>query len=54
MCDALDLMLIELARHESNNVTLTGAYFTAANLAEDNEINIDDFNAAVNRAVALA
>ncbi len=52
VCDALDLMLIELARHESNNVTLTGAYFSAANLAEDSEINVDDFNAAVNRAVA--
>ncbi len=52
VCDSLDLMLIELARHENNNVTLEGAYFAAANLAEDSEINIDDFNAVVNRAVA--
>ena len=54
VCDSLDLMLIELARQTNNNVTLEGAYFAAANLAEDSEINVDDFNAAVNRAVALA
>ncbi len=52
ICDALDLMLIELARHESNNVSFEGVYFTAANLAEDSEINIDDFNAVVNKAIA--
>ena len=52
VCDALDLMLIELARQTNNNVSLEGAYFAAANLAEDSEINIDDFNAVVNRAVA--
>ena len=51
VCDALDLMLIELARQTNNNVTLEGAYFAAANLAEDSEINIDDFNAVVNKAV---
>jgi hypothetical protein len=50
VCDALDLMLIELAR--TNNTTLTGVYFTAANLSEDGEIDISDFNVAVNRAVA--
>ena len=50
VCDALDLMLIELAR--TNNTTLTGVYFTAANLSEDGTIDISDFNAAVNRAVA--
>lgn len=54
VCDVLDLMLIELARQTNNNVTLEGAYFAAANLSEDSEINIDDFNAVVNRAVALA
>jgi hypothetical protein len=53
VCDALDLMLIELARQTNNNVTLEGAYFAAANLAEDSEINIDDFNAVVNKAIAL-
>ena len=52
VCDSLDLMLIELARQTNNNVSLEGAYFAAANLAEDSEINIDDFNAVVNKAVA--
>lgn len=51
VCDGIDLMLIELARHTSNNVSLEGAYFAAANLAEDNEIDIDDFNAVVNKAL---
>lgn len=54
VCDVLDCMLLELARHESNNVSLEGVYFAAGNLAEDNEINIDDFNAVVNKALALA
>lgn len=52
ICDTLDCMLIELARHEDNNVSLEGVYFTAADLAEDSEININDFNAVVNKAIA--
>lgn len=54
VCDVLDCMLLELARHESNNVSLEGVYFAAGNLAEDNEINIDDVKAVVNKALALA
>ena len=54
VCDVLDCMLLELARHESNNVSLEGVYFAAGNLAEDSEINIDDVKAVVNKALALA
>ena len=50
VCDVLDCMLVELAR--SNQATLEGAYYVAANLAEDDRIDTDDFSAVVNRGLA--
>ncbi len=52
VCDVLDCMLLELTRN--GNTQLESVYFSAGNLAEDNEINIDDVKAVVNKALALA
>ena len=43
-------MLVELARN--NQTTLEGAYYAAANLAEDDQIDMNDFSAVVNRVFA--
>ena len=50
VCDVLDCMLVELARN--NQTTLVGACYVAANLAEDDRIDTDDFSAVVNRVFA--
>ena len=50
VCDGLDCMLVELARN--NQTTLEGAYYAAANLAEDDQIDMNDFSAVVNRVFA--
>ena len=50
VCDVLDCMLIELARN--NQTTLEGAYYAAANLSEDDQIDTDDYSAVVNRVLA--
>jgi hypothetical protein len=50
VCDVLDCMLVELARN--NQITLEGVYYVAANLAEDDQIDMDDFSAVVNRVFA--
>jgi hypothetical protein len=52
VCDALDCMLVELARHSSNNFSLEGAYLSAGDLAENGSITIEDFEAVVNKAIA--
>ena len=52
ICDAIDCMLLELARHTNNNVSFDGVYFAAGDFTEDGEIGIDDFNAVVNKAIA--
>jgi hypothetical protein len=50
VCDALDLMLIELAR--TQNRTLDGVYLFAGDLAENGVIDDEDFNAIVYKAIA--
>jgi hypothetical protein len=52
VCDALDCMLVELARHSNNNFSLEGAYLSAGDLAENGSITIEDFEAVVNKAIA--
>lgn len=49
VCDALDCMLVELARTKSTN--LAKSAFLAGNLTDDSEITIDDFNVVVNKAI---
>lgn len=52
VCDVIDCMLLELARHESNNVSIDGVYLLAGDFTEDGKIEINDFNAVVNKAIA--
>ncbi|MBR6552229.1 MAG: hypothetical protein IKT89_05250, partial [Clostridia bacterium] len=49
VCDALDCMLVELAR--TGNTKLVGSAFLAGNLVDDAEITITDFEAVVNKAI---
>lgn len=49
VCDALDCMLVELAR--TNSANLAKSAFLAGNLTDDSEITIDDFEAIVNKAI---
>ena len=51
VCDVLDLMLIELAR--TNNRNLDGVYLTAGDLTENGEIDVDDFEAVVNKVKGI-
>ncbi len=53
VCDVLDCMLVELARHTNNNVSLEGAYLLAGDLAIDGVIDENDLNAVVNRALVI-
>ena len=50
ICDVIDCMLLELA--QSNNITLEGVYFSAGDLAADDEITVEDFSAVVNKALS--
>lgn len=50
VCDTLDCMLVELARHESNNVSLEGVYLVAGDFTEDEKIDIKDFQQIVDEA----
>jgi hypothetical protein len=51
VCDVIDCMLLELAKN--NHTTLEDEYFLAADLAENGLITTDDFEAVVNKAIAL-
>jgi len=50
VCDVLDCMLVELARN--NNTTLAKSAFLASDLAENNEITVEDYQAIVEKAIA--
>ena len=50
VCDVLDCMLVELARN--NNATLAKSAFLASDLAENNEITVEDYQAIVEKAIA--
>ncbi len=50
VCDVLDCMLIELARN--NHKELNGIYLNAGDLTENGSIDVYDFEAVVNKAIA--
>ena len=49
VCDALDCMLAELAK--TSCIELKEEYLTAADYTEDSEVDLDDFQQIVNKAV---
>lgn len=49
VCDALDCMLAELTR--TSCIELKDEYLTAADYTEDSEVDLDDFQQIVNKAV---
>ena len=49
VCDALDCMLAELTR--TSCMELKDEYLTAADYTEDSEVDLDDFQQIVNKAV---
>lgn len=50
VCDVIDCMLLELAKND--HTELAGIYLTAADLTENSDIDVDDFEAVVNKAIA--
>ncbi len=50
VCDVIDCMLLELAKND--HTELAGIYLTAADLTENGDIDVDDFEAVVNKAIA--
>jgi hypothetical protein len=50
ICDALDASL--LVNHEKANLTMVGAYRTAADTNMDGKLTVEDYQAVVNKAVS--